>query len=50
MTIHRAQTIYEEVKNHTKQRELIRRDQIDNNITYTRSYALGKKTQRDDDS
>ena len=51
MTIHRAQQIYEKVKNQAKQREFIRRDQIDDKITYTRSYVLGrKKRQRDDDS
>ena len=43
MTIHRAQTIYEQLKDHAKQREFIRRDQSENKIIYTRSYVLGRK-------
>ena len=51
MTIHRAQQIYEKLENHAKQREIIRRDEIENKIIYTQTYVVGrKKRQRDDDS
>ena len=43
MTILRAQTINEQLKNHATQREFIRRNQIENKIIYTRSYVIGRK-------
>ena len=43
MTIHRAQKIYVKLQNHATQREIIRRDEIENKIIYTQTYVVGRK-------